>query len=306
MPTFPRRTRELRWLLLAVVSSAACGDPTGVDGGLLEYRAPIAGTFAEVFTYTGNNGPPQCTVYSTLSGTVRIKLQKQGDLEGADAGVDLTERVVGAGPPNIGCNSSREVRPYGEWTDTITGTPSQLGFTMSKTSLGVTTTIQFAGALIGDTVAGTLKYKRTAASLSGGTAGSSAGETTFLIKLLISSATPAALTGTWTGTLALTLDGAPSTRTSTLALTQNGTSVTGQLQFDGGEVDVVEGTVSGSTLALTLTPRPAGDSCELYSFGITFTIDPDGLRARGGTGTACEAGGKTLRTISAASGLLVR
>lgn len=288
------------WLIAAVVV-AACSSSTDIDSSLLEYRAPVAGSFAEVATYTNVGGPGQCTIFSTLSGTVSVKLQKQGDLSGAEAGVDLTERVVGASA-KPGCSSSHEVRPFGEWTTTIQGTLPQISFSITKSSNAQQTTISFNGTLVNNVVSGTLRYTRNT-TLPNGT---SVGTTDFPLSFTLTSPQPAALNGTWTGTLAFRLTDRDTTRRTTLALTQSGTSVTGQLQFEGGETDSVEGTVAGSTLAITVTPRPVGDGCDRQSFGITFVIESNRLRATNATGIACEMGGLTLREFASAQGTLTR
>jgi hypothetical protein len=297
--------RRLVAALALVVSSACNGGTTDADSSL-EYRAPVAGSFTEVFSYTGS-GPKQCFVYSTLSGTVRVKLRKAGDLTGADAGVDLTERVVGAGPPKVGCGAGQDVRAYGEWTAPIESSGSQLGFNMSRTASGQTTTIRFDGSLSNDVINGTLTFSRSAGALAGNTPGSSAGTATFPVSLKIGQVGTAALAGTWTGTLGFSFDaGSASSRATTLVLTQSGTSVKGQLQFAGGEIDTVDGTVSGSTLAITATPVPMNDACPSYSFGVAFTLDASALKATAATGTACESGGQLLRGFTGASGTLTR
>lgn len=286
------RLWHLTWTL---VTTAACSSSTGVDSSLIEYSGPLAGTFAESYPYPTNpEGPPICTTYSTLSGTVRVKLAGAGQIAGADAGVDITERVIGASP---GCSSSREVRPFGEWTAPVTGTSSRFGFTMSKTSSGQTTTITFDGSITNNTIVGALTYARSK--------GAASGMTTFNVSLPIAQNQEYGVSGSWTGNLTFVRGGDTITKATVLALTQSNANVTGQLRFGNDEILSVEGTVAGATVAIRATPQQVGDGCDRHSIGITFTIGTY-LTATSATGTACEGGGQSLALLTSASGTLTR
>lgn len=293
--------RLCRLPLLLAMPLVGCSDLIGSDDAL-EYRGPISGSFAEVFTYTDGAGRPlQCTIHSLLSGTVRVRLQKAGDVRGADAGVDLTERVIGASPARQ-CSSSREVRPFGEWTAEVQGTGSQLSFTMSRSSSNQTATIRFDGALAADVITGTLTYSRTTT----GQAGPATGTSEFPVRIQLRPASPTTVSGTWTGALTVGLDGNSTVRETRLILAQNENKVTGQLHFAGGEVVSVEGTLDGAALSIRATPNPAGDQCHLYSFGLAFVQEGGQLRPTSATGTACFDGGATLRSYTSVSGALTR
>lgn len=236
-----------------------------------------------------------------------MRLAKAGELAGADAGIDLTERVIGASPAASGCSSSRELRPFGEWTAPIEGSSAAFSFNTSRTSSNQTTTIHFEGSLVNNLITGTLRYTRSSSALVGGTAGTSLGTVSIPVSIQLAPAPQATTSGTWTGTLTFTIGGANVSRPTTLTLTQSsGSMASGQLQFAGGEIDDVSATIAGSTLAITATPRPNDDACPQYSFGIVFLIDANQLRATNATGIACESGGKTLRDFTAASGTLTR
>lgn len=280
-------------LLLVLACTGACGDSTSVDGSLLEYRAPIAASFAEVSTST-----LKCTTYSTLSGTVRIRLNKPGSLVDADAGVDITERIVSVSPRACG-QASREVKPLGEWTAPINGTASQFNFVIRKSgSNNQQTVVRFDGTYNEPVITGVLEFTRTS--------NQAAGTLKLPVSLRVTPGATGAVSGTWTGSLTLVTDSGTLNRGTTITLSQNGSALTGHLQFSGGEVVSIEGSVSGSAVAITATPRPAADECHRYSFGIVFAMEASQLKALTATGTGCEPGGQRLLQFTGASGVLNR
>lgn len=94
------------------------------------------------------------------------------------------------------------------------------------------------------------------------------------------------LTGTWSGSVTSSVTG---TRTASLNLTQNGAAVTGNYSTNGGQLGTVAGTVSGYSLACTITPTQAGCSGSLGGGGTvsgnTLSFSYSGTTSCGGPET---------------------
>jgi hypothetical protein len=121
---------------------------------------------------------------------------------------------------------------------------------------------------------------------------------------------PGSVTGTWTGTVVV--GSRPSTLT--LALVQDGSSVSGTAygETPGDEPDEVSGSVSEGKLQLTITasPDPAVDDCHLFPVYLTLDVQDDLLIITDASGLSCEGDGqgghRSLSDITGASGTLNR
>jgi hypothetical protein len=110
------------------------------------------------------------------------------------------------------------------------------------------------------------------------------------------------VTGKWSGTITVTMGGAPESTLQTLVLTQSGEAVTGTAQFG---TDPELGNASGKLIAGTLNldlrdPQSSTASCALnFKYSVTATT----LTLTSASGQICDNGTKS---VSGGSGTLTR
>ena len=123
---------------------------------------------------------------------------------------------------------------------------------------------------------------------------------------------PINVSGTWTGTLAITIAGSAQTTPLTLTLTQSGNTVNGSLLFTASSRKfTLEGTLEGRTLDVTARPVISFvDDCINHTMDIVLSVSLNVMTATGAGGLSCTGimidGHSTTETVTAASGTLTR